>query len=258
VLGFTPFRGPAEQAVARLGAYLFTREVPRGATVNLGVGYGEELVRVLCEQGLHDDVTFTTETGVYGGVPAPGIFFGSAVNPQKLESSAWMFHHYRQHLDATVLGFLEVDRNGDVNGSERSDRITGFVGPGGLPSIVNSARTIFFIGAWMKAARWKVDKGCLKLLQAGIPKFVDSVRAVTFSAKAALQEGKRVFYITNVGVFRLTPGGLMLIAAMPGLDIQRDIISSSGARIMLPPGGEVPQVPPGVVSGKDFSLEWTG
>jgi propionate CoA-transferase len=256
LLGYTPVRGPAEQAVARLGAALFVREVSKGATINLGVGYGEELVRVLCEEGLHEDVTFTTETGVYGGVPAPGIYFGAAVNPLRLETSAWMFHHYHQHLDATVLGFLEVDSQGNVNGSHRGDDLTGLVGPGGMPSIVASAHTILFIGGWMANARWRVDRDGLHLKRIGVPKFVDRVRAVTFSARAALEEGKKVFYVTTVGIFRLTEEGLLLTEVMPGIDVGRDIQGACGARILLPKGREVPRVPMMVVTGKDFMLRW--
>jgi propionate CoA-transferase len=256
ILGYTPVRGPAEQAVARLGASWFTRELRPGATVNLGVGYGEEVVRTLCEHGLHRDVIFTTETGVYGGVPAPGIYFGAAVHPQRLESSAWMFHHYREHLDATLLGFVEVDSEGNVNGSERGDRITDLVGPGGMPSILASARTIFFIGGWMAKARWRITGAGVRIARAGPPKFVDRVRSVTFSASRALAAGKRVFYVTNVGVFRLTPDGLLLSEAMPGIDIGRDILGISEARILLPPGGQVPRVATSIVTGKGFALRW--
>jgi len=255
LLGYTPARGPAEQAVARLGARLFTRVVPRGSTVNLGVGYGEELVRVLCEQGLHSDVTFTTETGVYGGVPAPGIYFGAAVNPERLESSAWMFRHYQQRLNATILGFLEVDSQGNVNGSERGDRIIDLVGPGGMPSIVAAARTIIFIGGWMSGARWRVHGGGLQLAERGPSKFVDRVRSITFSARAALREGKRVFYVTHAGVFRLTAEGLLLEEVMPGIDIQRDILGASRARLLVPDSG-VPVVERPIVTGRDFVLQW--
>lgn len=255
LLGYTPARGPAEQAVARLGARLFTRAVAPGATVNLGVGYGEELVRVLCEQGLHEDVTFTTETGVYGGVPAPGIYFGSAVNPSRLESSAWMFRHYQEHLAATILGFLEVDSEGNVNGSERGSRMTDLVGPGGMPSIVAAARTIIFIGGWMSGARWRVRGGSLQLIGRGQPKFVDRVRAITFNGQVALADGKQVFYVTHAGVFRLTAGGLLLEEVMPGVDIQRDILEAATARILVPEGG-VPVVAQPVVTGRNFVLQW--
>jgi len=255
LLGYTPARGAAEQAVARLGAQLFARIVPRGATVNLGVGYGEELVRVLCEQGLHDDVTFTTETGVYGGVPAPGIYFGAAVHPRRLQSSAWMFHHYRQSLDATILGFLEVDSLGNVNGAERGERLTDLVGPGGMPSIVAAARTIIFVGGWMAGARWRVQDGRFALDRPGRPKFVDRVRSVTVNGQVALAEGKRVWFVTHTGLFRLTREGLELVQVMPGLDVQRDIVASCPARIIVPPGG-VPEVSQAVVTGREFALAW--
>ena len=242
-------------AVARLGARVFAATVRPGATVNLGVGYGEELVRVLCEHGLHEDVTFTTETGVYGGVPAPGIYFGAAVNPIRLESSAWMFRHYLDHLDATILGFLEVDSEGNVNGAERGDRVTDLVGPGGMPSIVEAARNIIFIGGWMSRAHWRIRDQGLALHKAGRPKFVDRVRSVTFSARAALEAGKNVRYVTHVGVFRLTADGLLLEQLMPGVSLERDILAHSGARILLPP--EPPAaVDAAVVTGRKFELEW--
>jgi len=256
LLGLTPARGPVESAIARLGAQLFSREVHKGATVNLGVGYGEEVVRILCEQGLHRDVTFTTETGVYGGVPAPGIYFGAAVNPRRLESSAWMFRHYREHLDATVLGYLEVDSEGNVNGSERGEKFIDFVGPGGLPSIVAAARTIIFVGGWMSGGQWRIEGGELKRLKTGKPKFVNKVRVVTFNGSVALEQGKRVFFVCHVGVFRLTPKGLLLEQVMPGIDVQRDIIDASDARILLPENGNVPQVPEPVVTGNEYGLAW--
>ena len=67
----------------------------------------EEVCREICESPLRPHYTFTTETGVYGGIPAPGIYFGAAVNPARMESSAWMFRFYREHLDAAVLGLLQ-------------------------------------------------------------------------------------------------------------------------------------------------------
>ena len=129
---------------ARLGARVFAREVSPPAVVNVGVGYPEETARLLSEGELHDDITFTTEAGVYGGLPAPGIFFGAAVNPQRIETSAWMFHYYTEHLDAAMLGFLEVDSAGNVNVSKRGPRLVDYVGPGGFPSIANSAKTVSF------------------------------------------------------------------------------------------------------------------
>ncbi len=84
VLSLTPRRGPVEQALARLGADTFARHVARPAHVNIGVGFGEEVCREIYESPLNEGVTFTTETGVYGRLPAPGIYFGAAVNPERV------------------------------------------------------------------------------------------------------------------------------------------------------------------------------
>ncbi len=258
VLGITPRRGPVEQILARLGALTFAQQVEPGATINIGVGFGEEVCRLVYESPLGKDLTFTTETGVYGGMPAPGIFFGAAVNPQKMESSAWMFRHYRDCLSATVLGFLQVDSAGNVNVSRRADDIGDYVGPGGFPSIVASARTVFFVGTWMARARWEIVDGSLRLREPGKPKFVDQVDEITFSGEQALLNGKRVFYVTNIGVLELTRSGLELKSVIPGIDVEKDVIGVAKARILLPESGTVPTVPDAVISGDGFALQWGG
>lgn len=255
-LRITPSRGPVEDTLARLGARLFTRVVPPGAVVNIGAGFPEEAARLLSESKLDDDITFTTETGVYGGLPTPGIFFGAAVNPERLESSAWMFHYYTNHLDATMLGFLEVDSAGNVNVSKRGPRMLDYVGPGGFPSIVNCAKTIVLIGTWMANAEWRIENSRLVLVRAGKPKFVEQVGEVTFNARVAFEQGKRVFYVTNVGVFTLTDEGLTLNEVMPGIDIERDILGVARAKIVIPRDREIRTVPESVVTGDGFELSW--
>ncbi len=258
VLKITPARGPIEQMLARLGALTFAEQVAPGATVNIGVGFGEEVCRLLYESPLRSDLKFTTETGVYGGMPAPGIFFGAAVNPERMESSAWMFRHYRERLTATVLGFLQVDSAGNVNVSRRADDIGDYVGPGGFPSIVASARTVFFVGTWMAKARWRISAGRLQLKQPGTPKFVEQVDEITFSGEQALLNQKRVFYVTNIGVLELTDAGLALRSIVPGVDIDKDVLGVAKARILLPKHGTVRQVPASVLTGEGFVLQWGG
>ena len=256
-LKITPQRGPVDNALARLGASLFVRETKPGAIVNIGVGLPEEVSRLLYTSGLYKDITFTTETGVFGGLPSPGIFFGASINPIKLESSAWMFHLYETKLDVSILGLLQVDSDGNVNVSKRGPRVLDYVGPGGFPDIVAGAKTILFVGSWMANAKMAIRDGKMVIEKPGKPKFVDKVDEITFSGKEGLRRGKKVYYITNVGVFRLVPEGLELIEVMPGLDIQRDIIGSSGARIKLADSG-VKVVDRGVLTGEDFRLRWGG
>ena len=124
-----------------------------------------------------------------------------------------------------------------------------------MPSIIEAARTIIFIGGWMSRARWRVRGGRMTLAKAGKAKFVDRVRSITFSARAALDRGKHVWYVTHVGVFRLTRDGLLLQQLMPGIDIERDVLAHSGARINLPVG-PVEEVPAPVLTGRNFVLDW--
>lgn len=255
-LGITPRRSPVDYALARLGARVFSDNVATGATVNIGVGLGEEVCRVLCEHGAHKRITFTTESGPVGGIPAPGIFFGAAINPRRLESSAWMFHYYRQHLDATMLGFLQIDSAGNLNLSNRGPRMLDYVGPGGASSIIDSANTVLFIGKWMQGSKVSIDGESLRLDRPGKPKLVEQVNEVTFNGSVALSRGKRVFYVTDLAVLELTDAGLTLRAIMPGIDIERDLLANSRARIVIPEDAPVQTVQASIVSGKGFHLGW--
>lgn len=255
-LGITPRRGALDDALARLGAKIFTENVPAGATVNIGVGLAEEVCNVLCDSGMRNEITFTTESGPYGGLPAPGIFFGAAINPQRLESSAWMFHHYRDHLDAAMLGFLQVDTDGNINLSNRGPGILDYVGPGGAPSIIESAKTVLFIGKWMMGARVSIVGDQLRLDKPGKPKVVDKVDEVTFNGRVGLASGKKVFYVTDLAVLELTDAGLTLRAVMPGIDIERDLLANTDARIIVPNAPAPETVPGSIVTGQGFYLAW--
>lgn len=256
-LRITPVRGPVANALARLGATAFVRAASSNSVVNIGVGYGEEVCRLLFEHGLNRDLTFTTETGVLGGLPAPGIFFGAAINPRRMIPSSEMFKLYQSKLDVTVLGMLQVDAAGNVNLSKRGPRMLDYVGPGGMPDIVAGAKTIIFVGAWMANAEFTVADGRFAVVKPGPLKFVRRVDEVTFSGREALKYDKRVYYVTNVGIMRLTPRGLELIEVVPGVDPQRDVIDAApDAGIVLPASGPVLVADRSVLTGERFRLAW--
>ena len=255
-LGITPRRSSLDRALARLGARIFTENVTPGATINVGVGLAEEICHVLCECGGHEQITFTTESGAYGGLPAPGIFFGAAINPQRLESSAWMFHHYRDHLDAAMLGFLQIDSAGNINLSKRGPRMLDYVGPGGAPSIIESARTVLFVGRWMQGAEISIQGDRLRLDKPGKPKLVDEVDEITFNGGIGLARGKKIFYVTDLAVLELCAAGLTLRAVMPGIDIERDLLANCTARIVVTDDPAPQTVPAAVVTGNGFHLGW--
>ena len=60
--------------------------------------------------------------------------------------------------------------------------------------------------------------------EGSIPKFVDKVASVSFSAKRAIANGQKVLYVTERCVFRLTPKGLKLVEVYPGIDMEKDIL----------------------------------
>ena len=255
-LGITPRRSDVDQALARLGAKTFVECVPPGATVNVGVGLSEEVCYELYKSQAHEKITFTTESGPYGGLPTSGMFFGAAINPQRIESSAWMFHHYHDHLDASLLGFLQLDSSGSINLSNRGPRMLDYVGPGGAPSIIEAADTVFFVGKWMQGAKVSIDGNQVRLDEPGEPKLVEQVDEVTFNGRVGLARGKRVFYVTDLALLELTDAGLTLRAVMPGIDIECDLLANSRARIAIPDDPAPQTVPASIVTGKDFDLHY--
>ena len=257
LLKLDPARGPVEDALARACATLFTRVAHPGAHVCIGYGLPQEVGRLVRAGGLSKDVTFLIETGVYGGIPAPGCFFGMGIAPQRLMTSAEMFEFCARNLDTTLLGILQADAEGNVNVSRKAPGAKSYIGPGGFIDLVTGAKNIVFVGAWMARADMALEGGRLAIRKPGIPKFVKKVDEVTFSGRDALAAGKNVFYMTSVGCIRLTPRGLELFQVAPGIDPQRDILEACpDARIVLPENGRVKTWGAGIMTGAGFGLEW--
>ena len=256
LIRITPHRGPAEEALARLAADFFMRAAKKDQYVNVGVGMPEEVCRLIYEGGIHEDVTYLLESGPLGGMPAMGIFFGASINPEKLLSSAQMFHLIYEKLDITLLGLLQVDSKGNVNVSKRGEGPINYVGPGGFTDMTVAAKTIIFIGSWMVGAHMEIHDGKIMIVKPGEQKFIAKVDEITFSGSEALKHGKKVYYCTNVGVFQLTERGMELIEVMPGIDIKKDIINGCSMKIVPPEQGKFSVVSESIVTGKGFRLHW--
>jgi propionate CoA-transferase len=254
--GLTPRRTAVDDAVARLAAATLVAHVGPGAYVNIGTGLPEQVCAALFAARMHEDVTLLVESGPVGGLPAPGIFFGAALSPQWIVSSAEMFKLCYDRLDATCLGVLQADGEGNVNVSRRSAGLRDYVGPGGFIDLTAAAKTIVFVSAWTLHGEITVENERLRVVRRGAPKFVERVDEITFNGQRALAAGKQVFYATPVGLFHLTPRGMELASVMPGVDVRRDILEATPMRVVLPAAGDVPHVPPSVVSGDGFTLRF--
>ncbi len=257
ILKLDPVRSPLEYMLARQTAKMFMKVGFPGVRTIIGYGLPQEVGGMANRGGMGHDITYLIETGVVGGVPVPGFFFGMAINPDKLVSSAEMFHYVENNLDVVILGMLQVDPAGNVNVSRKSKNVKEYVGPGGFINLVTYAKNIIFIGQWTAKAEVEIVDGKLVVKKRGIPKFVRELEEVTFNAKKALERGQKVFYCTTAGTFRLTERGIELIAVAPGLDIQKDIIDvAPWANIVLPEDGKVAVLDRSVMTGENFKLAW--
>lgn len=193
--------------------------------VNIGIGLPEMVSRHARKSGMLDRITLTVESGGIGGFPVSGEAFGAMIGAASVYDMANQFDLYDNGgLDVCFMGALEVDRWGNVN----SHRGPGaFSGIGGFANI--TARTPFVIFCMTfntKGLEVSQKKGIVTIEADGtVPKFVEKVRSISFSAKRALENRQRVLYVTERCVFQLTPTGLRVIEIYPGVDLERDILS---------------------------------
>jgi propionate CoA-transferase len=200
-------------------------EIHDGDVVNLGIGLPETVAAIAAETGRLSKFTLTLESGPTGGVPAGGLNFGCSHFPEAIIDQPSQFDFYDGGgIDISVLGAVEVDEQGNVNVASLGDR---FAGVGGFVNISTSARRVVFC-CTMTAGGLELtqENGQLCIIREGRhSKFVKNVKHICFHGPSALKRGQEVLYITERAVFKLTPNGLALIEARPGIDKERDVLA---------------------------------
>lgn len=191
--------------------------------VNLGIGIPALVSSVAAEENLTDYIITVIESGPWGGIALSGTNFGQAISPFALSTIPDMFSNFEGGIiDVASLGFLQVDKYGNVNPSILSDRI---FGPGGFPVIAGGSPKTYFAGAFTAGQKIiNIVNNRLSIIRDGSTKFVENVYKIIFSGPQALKYEKEILYVTERAVFRLTEKGLTLEEFSPGVDVDRDIL----------------------------------
>lgn len=216
---------PMDPGIRRMIAKRAAKEVKDGDFINLGIGMPDGVSRILNEEGRIGNITMSVESGVIGGVPAPGLGTGASYNPEVILRQPDMFDYYDGGgIDFACLGGAQFDRHGNVNVSKYNGKITG---PGGFINITQNAKKVCFVGTFTTGGlEVKEEDGKLKIVREGkIKKFCGEVEQITFSGRYFREKGKQKgMIITERAVFELTKDGVMLTEIAPGINLERDIL----------------------------------
>jgi propionate CoA-transferase len=213
--------GP-EKVISRRAAM----ELAHGHAANLGFGISANVPRILLEEGLHGEVTWTIEQGAVGGMPLLGFAFGCASNADAIMASPNQFTYFQGGgFDVSFLSFMQVDGNGSVNVSKLGAKPYLTAGCGGFVDITAHARRIVFAGFFTAGAKLEVGDGRLTIVKEGkTRKFVKTAEHITFSGVIGRQRGQRVTYVTERCVIDLEGDALVVKEIAPGIDLQRDVL----------------------------------
>lgn len=219
--------GDSETIIAKrvtLGFVELIKNKKAPLLINLGIGIPALISEVVVKEGLSDLLVSVIESGPWGGFALTGNDFGISISPFAVSTIPDMFSNFEGGIvDAASLGFLEIDKFGNVNPSILPGRI---FGAGGFPVIAGGVSKIYFAGSFTggkKAIQIK-DKRVDIINDGSITKFVENVYKISFSGNEATKCGQEIYYITERAVFKLVENELSLIEVAPGIDIQKAIL----------------------------------
>lgn len=193
--------------------------------VNLGIGIPAFVSSIAAEEDVSEFIITVLESGQWGGLALSGNDFGLAISPFALSTIPDVFSNFEGGIiDAASLGFLQIDKEGNVNPSILPNKM---FGPGGFPVIAGGAPRTFFAGSFTAGkSNFILSNKTIKIENDGLTsKFVEKVYRIVFSGKQAAKYGHTIRYITERAVFRLTERGIVLDEIAPKIDIDKEILA---------------------------------
>lgn len=196
------------------------QELKDGDVVNLGIGLPTLVANYIPEDV---DVTFQSENGFLGLGPAPEVdkvdmeLVNAGGQPVTILPGGCYFDSCTSfgiirgsHVDATVLGALQVDEKGNLANWKIPGKMV--PGMGGAMDLVVGAKNVI-------VAMQHTQKGAHKIL---------SECTLPFTAKEQVN-----LIITEMAVIEVTKEGLVLKELGPEATVE-EVIAATGAKLIIP------------------------
>jgi len=199
------------------------RDFTDGMLVNLGIGMPTQVANYLPE-GVH--VLLQSENGFIGLGPAPADpaeidpdVVNAGGQPVSIVAGGCTFDSCTSfaiirggHVDATVLGTLEVDQEGNIANWMIPGKM--LPGMGGAMDLLVGARKVY-------VATEHVTKD-------GAPKLLERCRLPLTA------QGEVNVVVTDMGYFEITPDGFLMKEIVPGITVEEVQAATAGRLIIAP------------------------
>jgi propionate CoA-transferase len=217
----------ADRVIARRASM----EIRRDDVVNLGIGIPTSIGLELDDMKLltPEEMTFSVELGMMGGIPAGEIAFGAVINADAIYDQNSQFEYYEGGgLDVSFVGALEFDRLGNINVLRIGDKIFGL---GGFNYVTQTPKRLVVCSKFMLGSGCARQDGEWRLKDGKQTKLVEKVEHVSFNGARAFKAGQMVTFVTERAVFELGANGLVLTEIAPFADAQKDVLAHLGFSI---------------------------